>query len=191
MGGFAVNCMVSADEWTGITEKVPFTDDIKQVTEPFFYFSNLSAFPGVTINRDIALKLGGFNVNLHPIADNDLWFRLAMHSPVYLVNQQLAYYRVSPAQSTNRLMDAMINEVYKYRLRLIKNGKLNNLLTRLALEESRLNNITYFYRMYNDVQMPPKLYSKGWMRFTKLILTFPGVRGFIYRYRNRISFARP
>jgi GT2 family glycosyltransferase len=134
LGGFAVDCNVGSEEWQGIHEKIELTDKIKRVGEPFFYFSNLSAFPGVTVKRDIALKLGGFDVKLHPIADNDLWYRLAMNSKVLLVNQQLAFYRVSPVQSTNRLMEAMINDVYKYRLELIKKGKYNNLLTRLALE---------------------------------------------------------
>lgn len=188
LGGFAVDCMVGAEEWQGIHDKVELTEDIKQVGEPYFYFSNLSAFPGVTLRKDIALRLGGFNVALHPIADNDLWYRLAKDSKVLLVNQKLAYYRVSPAQSTNRLMEAMINDVYKYRLNLIRSGKHNNIITRLALEESRLNNIAYFYTMYNDVQMPPKLYHKGWMRFARFIVALPGVPGLLYRYKNRISY---
>jgi glycosyltransferase involved in cell wall biosynthesis len=188
LGGFAVDCMVGEEEWQGIHDKVELTNDIKRVGEPFFYFSNLSAFPGVTIKREIALKLKGFHVDLHPIADNDLWYRFARDSKVLLVNQKLAYYRVSPAQSTNRLMEAMINDVYKYRLNLIKKGRHNNLITRLALEESRLNNIAYFYSMYNDVQMPPKLFNRGWMRMAKILIALPKVRGFLNRYRNKISF---
>jgi len=188
LGGFAVNCFVGAEEWQGIHEKVEFTDDIKQVAEPYFYFSNLSAFPGVGFKKDIGLQLGGFNVDLHPIGDNDFWYRLSMAAKVLLVNQQFAYYRVSPTQSTNRLMEAMINEVYKYRLDLIKHGPHNNILTRLALEESRLNNIKYFYKMYNEVQMPPKLYNKGWMNMAKFFLLIPGTLGLIYRYKGKISF---
>jgi glycosyltransferase involved in cell wall biosynthesis len=188
LGGFAVGCNVGPEEWQGIHDKIEFTKDIRQVKEPYFYFSNLSAFPGVAFKKEIADKLGGFNVDLHPIGDNDFWFRLAMESKVMLVNQELAYYRVSPSQSTNKLMDAMINEVYKYRLDLIKKGKYNTLLTRLALEESRLNNIKYFYRNYNDVQMPPKLYNRGWMRFAKLFFMIPFTTGIVYRFRDRISY---
>jgi glycosyltransferase involved in cell wall biosynthesis len=188
LGGFAVDCQVGAEEWQGIHEKVVFTEDIKIVAEPYFYFSNLSAFPGVTFCRDIALSLGGFNVDLHPIGDNDFWYRLAKASKVLLVNQKFAYYRVSPSQSTNRLMEAMINEVYKYRLNLIRNGRHNNILTRLALEESRLSNIRYFYSMYDEVQMPPKHYARGWMIFAKIFFFFPGTLKLIYRYKRLISF---
>jgi glycosyltransferase involved in cell wall biosynthesis len=190
LGGFAVDCNVGAEEWQGIHEKVEFTDDIKQVAEPYFYFTNLSAFPGVSFRKDIALKLGGFNVDLHPIGDNDFWYRISMESRVLLVNQQFAYYRISPTQSTNRLMEAMINDVYMYRLNLMKNGRYNNILTRLALEEARLNNIKYFFKMYNEVQLPPKLYNKGWMNFTKLFLLIPGTLALIYRYKGKISFVR-
>lgn len=188
LGGFAVDCNVGAEEWQGIHEKVEFTEDIKQVAEPYFYFSNLSAFPGVSFRKDVALQLGGFNVDLHPIGDNDFWYRLSQATKVLLVNQQFAYYRVSPTQSTNRLMEAMINDVYKYRLNLLKNGSHCNILTRFALEEARLNNIKYFFRMYNEVQLPPKLHNKGWMKFTKLFLLIPGTLALIYRYKGKISF---
>jgi glycosyltransferase involved in cell wall biosynthesis len=188
LGGFAVDCEVGPEEWQGIHDKIQFTTNIRQVREPYFYFSNLSAFPGVSFKKEIADKLGGFNVDLHPIGDNDFWYRLSVESKVLLVNQKLAFYRVSPTQSTNKLMDAMINEVYKYRLALIRKGKFNSLLTRLALEESRLNNIKYFYRNYNDVQMPPKLYHRGWMRLAKLFFSLPFTTGMIYRFRDRISF---
>lgn len=188
LGGFAVDCQVGAEEWQGIHDKVEFTEDIKQVAEPYFYFANLSAFPGVTFRKDIALSLGGFNVDLHPIGDNDFWYRLSKASKVLLVNQKFAYYRVSPTQSTNRLMEAMINNVYKYRLDLIRKGKHNNLLTRMALEESRLNNIKYFYKMYNEVQMPPKLHSRGWMNFARFFLRIPGTLGLVYRYKRMIAF---
>lgn len=189
MGGFAVRCHVAEKEWEGINEKVEITQDIRLVNEPYFYFANLSAFPGVAFKKEIGWdKLNGFKVDLHPIGDNDFWYRLSTVSDVYLVNQEMAYYRVSPSQSTNHLMEAMINDVYLYRLTLLKKGKHRNFITRLALEESRLNNIKYFFRMYNEVQMPPKLHSAGWMRLAKFILGIPFVKGAVLRYRNKISY---
>ena len=51
-----------------------------------------------------------------PIADFDFWYRMSTSSTMLFVDQMLAYYRISPNQSTNNLIDAMINNVYKYRL---------------------------------------------------------------------------
>ena len=66
IGGFAVSCWVGSEEWDGISKKITLTDEVKEVKESYFYFSQLSPFVGVTINRDIALKNNGFNVSLHP-----------------------------------------------------------------------------------------------------------------------------
>jgi hypothetical protein len=95
------------------------------------------------LNKDLALKLGGFKSELHPIADYDFWYRYCTATTMLYVNQLMSYYRISPLQSTNHLIDAMINNVYEYRLRIIRKGKFNNLLTRLALEQSRIKNIEF------------------------------------------------
>ena len=83
MGGFAVDCQVGAEEWQGIHEKVSITDDIREVDEAYFFFENLSAYPGVTINKELALRLGGFNVALHPIGDNDFFIHSYFVQPVF------------------------------------------------------------------------------------------------------------
>lgn len=154
IGGFAVSCNVGEHEWDGINQVKELTDDIRLVKESYFYFSQLSPFVGVTINKDIALQLKGFNVNLHPIADFDFWYRMSTRSNMLFVKQELAYYRISPNQSTNHLIDAMINNVYQYRLNLIKQDRHNNWLTRLSLEASRINNIDFFKRTYTNVVIP-------------------------------------
>jgi GT2 family glycosyltransferase len=182
----AVKCHVAIEEWANVNTKRDFTDDLVEILEPYFYFNILSAFPGVAINKEQALKIGGFNVDLHPIGDNDFWYRMSKQGKALLVNQEFAYYRVSPSQSTNRLMEAMINEIYLYRLNLIKQGKFNTFLTRMALERSRLTNIAYFKRMYSGANMPPKLHHANRMRFASLFFKIPGSRRLVNIHTNRI-----
>jgi glycosyltransferase involved in cell wall biosynthesis len=170
IGGFAVSCSVGPEEWDGISKKITLTDEVKEVKESFFYFSQLSPFVGVTISRDVALRNNGFNVSLHPIADFDFWYRMSNSSTMFYVDQLLAYYRISPNQSTNHLIDAMINDVYKYRLDLIKKGKHDNFLTRLALETSRINNIEFFKDSYKNAQIPADFFNHAkYERVMKLI----------------------
>ncbi len=170
IGGFAVSCNVGEHEWDGIAQVKELTDDIRLVKESYFYFSQLSPFVGVTINKEIALQLKGFNVNLHPIADFDFWYRMSTHSNMLFVKQEQAYYRISPNQSTNHLIDAMINNVYQYRLNLIKKGRHNNWLTRLSLEASRINNIDFFKRTYKNVVIPETFINhKEYLRAKRLL----------------------
>ena len=160
VGGFAVRCHVGEEEWEGISHQTTLTDKIKKVNKAFHYFEILSPFPGVMFRKDIGLELGGFNVPMHPIADIDFWKRLTDRSKILLVDQDLAYYRISPNQSTNRLIFDMINKAYEYRLNLIENSRHNNFLTRLTLEKLRWNNINYFRQTYPGVDYSKDIIKK-------------------------------
>lgn len=184
ISGFAVQCNVGPHEWEEIDKPFKLTDDIKKVRESYFYFSQLSPFVGVTINREIALKLGGFNASLHPIADFDFWYRLSTASTMLFVNQMLAYYRISPTQSTNHLIDAMINNVYRYRMRLIEQSSSNKILSKIALETSRVNNIEFFKNSYKDVKIPT-----GFVNYKRYLLVKKLVRNNLF-YRIIWSFIR-
>jgi glycosyltransferase involved in cell wall biosynthesis len=188
IGGFAVDCQVSSKEWEGISQKVQLSDDIKVVKESFFYFSQLSPFVGVVINRDLALKLNGFNVSLHPIGDFDFWYRMSTNSKMLYVNQILAYYRISPSQSTNHLIDAMINNIYKMRLDMIKKGKYNNFLSMLALEASRISNIDFFRETYQNIVIPDEFINhEKYIRAQKLMQN-KLISKLVWRYIKWLSF---
>jgi len=188
-GGIATNCHVSEEEWAGINEKGTLTDDIKLVKEPFFYFHQLTPFPGVALKKDLALQLGGFKAELHPIADFDFWCRYSMAAPMLYVNQKMSFYRISPLQSTNRLIDAMINNVYQYRMNLIKAGKFNNFLTKLALEQSRINNIDFFRRTYPNILLPEDIINRKSLDMAMRILKYKLLSKIVWRYRRKISFS--
>ncbi len=189
IGGFAVDNYVSQDEWEGATEKVELSKDYVHVKPTFFYFRQLTPFPGVVFKTELGKKIEGFDVPLHPIADLDFWRRLCENSTVLFVNQQLAYYRISPNQSTNRLIDDMVNNVYKYRLNLIRKRKTkNNLLTRLGVEYVRLINLDFFVNQYPHLDITLDYPNPGWMNFTKKLIKVRLFTRLLDRYIKNLSF---
>ena len=162
------------------------------VKEPFFYFKQLTPFPGVVLNKKFALEIGGFHAELHPIADVDFWYRYSKSYRMLLINQVMAFYRISPNQSTNHLIDRMINNVYKYRLNLIKAGPHNNIISKLALEEARINNIDFFRRMYPNISInSEEIYQLNKLKQAKLLLRFKLIHKIVHWYSKKISFAAP
>ena len=190
-GGIVYRNFVGDQVWDRLDKKVELTGDIRHVREAFFYFAQLTPFPGVVLRNETALRLGGFNAGLHPIADFDFWYRYCTTERMLMVDQLMAFYRISPAQSTNHLVDAMINNVYSYRMRLIKEGKFNNFLSKLALEASRLNNIRFFQKTYPSVELPEKITNEEQMKRAEKLLQRELIRKVVERYKNTISYGRP
>jgi hypothetical protein len=188
VGGISTLCHVSEEEWEGIHQIVALTDDIKRVKEPFFYFAQLTPFPGVVLDKDLSMKIGGFKSELHPIADFDFWYRYSTTANMLYVNQKMSYYRISPLQSTNRLIEAMINNVYQYRMDLIRAGKYNNFITKLALEQSRINNIEFFKKTYPGIPVPDDYLNKESLLRAARKLKNPLLYKLVRRYRKWISY---
>ncbi len=190
VGGIAYPSFVSEKEWEEGSKKREITRDIRIMNPEFFYFDNLP-FPGVLVKKDVALEIGGFNSDLHPIADFDFWYRYTtrMKKMIY-VNQVMSFYRISPSQSTNHLIDAMINNVYNYRLNIIETGRYNNFLSKLCLEHTRINNIQYFKNTYESIEIPKVVNEKRLKKASK-ILKFRLPKKIVGLYRKRISFSVP
>ena len=189
VGGIAYQSYVSEEEWEEINKIRELTGDIRIMNPEFFYFDHL-VFPGVLVKRDIALEIGGFNSDLHPIADFDLWYRYTTRMKMIYVNQVMSFYRVSPSQSTNNLIDAMINNIYSYRLDLINKGRYNNFLSKLCLEQARIYNIQYFKNTYDSIEIP-KLVNEKKLRKARKILKYRLPNKIVRLYRKRISFSVP
>ncbi|MGC9343766.1 MAG: glycosyltransferase family 2 protein, partial [Bacteroidales bacterium] len=120
-GGIGYTSFVAEEEWDEICKKKELTKDIKGMNPAFFYFHHFP-FPGMLVNKDVAMSIGGFKNGLFPIADFDFWYRYSKEMPMIFVNQDMSFYRISPSQSTNQVIDAMINNIYKYRLKIIEEG---------------------------------------------------------------------
>jgi hypothetical protein len=104
------------------------------------------------------------------------------------INQDMSFYRISPLQSTNRLIDAMINNVYQYRMNLIKAGRYNNFLTKLALEQSRIINIEFFKKTYPNIPIPEDFMNKKSLERAAGYLKNELLYKLVWRYRRWISF---
>jgi len=189
VGGIAYPSHVGEEEWEGISETVPMTKDIRIMNPEFFYFVNIP-FPGVLVKKDLALEIGGFNSDLHPIADFDFWYRYAKKMKMFYAKQEMSYYRISPTQSTNHLIDGMINNVYKYRSNEIRAGKHNNFLTRLSLEYSRIRNIQYFLDTYDSVELPP-IFNEKELKRAKKIIKYRIPRKIVRTHMERLMYSAP
>lgn len=191
IGGFAVNNHVGSEEWPGANQITELTDNYVTVKPTYFYFRQLSPFPGVVFDRALGLRLNGFHVPLHPIADLDFWRRLTENSLMLYIDQELAYYRISPNQSTNRLIDDMINNVYRYRLKLIRERNVkNNILTRLGVEYSRITGIRFFVSQYPDVEITSKYPNHRSMKVTRLLMKLPLFSRFMDWYIYKLCFGQ-
>ncbi len=188
VGGITYRSHVSEQVWSGIPVKKNDPLRIRQVEEAFFFFAHLTPFPGVVLKNKTALKLGGFAKDLHPIADFDFWYRYCMKEKMFLVENPMAYYRISPNQSTNHLIAAMINNMYEYRLRLLENSKHTGFLARLALEDTRLTNIDYFKKTYVNVEMPEHLVHEDRMNRARKLLRSRIIRKLVQRKKASLSF---
>ncbi len=189
VGGIIFRNNVGEEEWSGVDQKKKLTDDIRKLNPSYFHFHNIP-FPGVLVKKDHALQLNGFNNDLHPIADFDFWYRYSKTDGMYYVNQEMAYFRISPAQSTNRLINAMVNNIYEYRLKEIEKSKHNNFLAKLGLEYSRLNNIQYFKDTYYEVEMPDKFVHEEKMSRARKLLKNRIARKLVEKYIHYLSFSK-
>jgi glycosyltransferase involved in cell wall biosynthesis len=189
IGGYAVKSHVNSKEWDGVSQKVQLTNDYSIVKPTYFYFRQLSPFPGVVFNRDLGLKLNGFNASLFPIADLDFWKRLTENSIILHVNQVLTYYRISPDQSTFTVVDKMINNVYDYRLNLIKERKVHSgLLTRLTVEYVRQTGILFFKSQYPKLEITDNLPNINWLKTVRILMKSEFFTRLINWHLRRMSF---
>lgn len=189
VGGIIFGTHVGEEEWKEVGETKELTSDIRKLHPAYFQFRQVP-FPGVLVKTETSLKLGGFNNDLHPVADFDFWLRYSKQEQFYFVNQQMAYFRISPTQSTNHLIDAMVNNIYTYRLQEIRESGHNNFLARLGLEHIRNANLDYFRNTYTSVEIPEDIVNKEKMVRSKKILRNTLVRKLVEKYINLLSFSK-
>jgi glycosyltransferase involved in cell wall biosynthesis len=188
-GGIIYRTHVAEEEWKEVSTAVELTSDIRRLNPAYFQFHNVP-FPGVLVKKDTALELGGFNNDLHPIADFDFWLRYSKREQFFYVNQDMSYFRISPAQSTNHLIEAMVNNIYKYRIAEIRNSRHDNALARLGVEHARNVNLDYFRNTYTSVEMPEEITNRDKMERSRRLLRNSLMKKVIEKYIYSLSFSR-
>ncbi|MBN1415980.1 MAG: glycosyltransferase family 2 protein [Bacteroidales bacterium] len=189
IGGIACQAHVGQEEWEGIHQITKLTNDIKILKPAYFYFSN-PAFPGMIVQKDIALKIGGFKVELHPIADFDFWYRYSKETNFVMINQELAFYRVSASQSTNLLINDMINNVFRYRFNMKKDIAHAHFITRLAIGQSLVQNISHFQSNYPEFKftLEPEIEKK--LSTAKKLRRYKFLVRVFNTYRRLLSYSK-
>jgi len=86
----------------------------------FFLKSAFTPFPGVLLDRALALRLGGFDERQGPLADYEFWYRLACAGPVEVIRAAGAFYRVSEGQWTDTQWPVMLRRMHLLRLRIAR-----------------------------------------------------------------------
>lgn len=147
VGGVAVRC--SGGSEPPIIMKRKGVEKTEQVVRwSSFLFQNLSPFPGVVFKRRDGLAIGGFDASLHPSADLDFWIRLSGRTKIVLVDDELAFYRISSAQGSSTLAGKIIDQTYAIRRRLLaEKGKLN-FITDYLIHESTLGTLEFYKAVY-------------------------------------------
>jgi len=86
----------------------------------YFLKGSMTPFPGVVMRRDLALRLGGFDERLGPLADYGFWYALARAGIVELLRAVGAFYRIGTEQWTRRAWPQMLRGSHLLRLRFAR-----------------------------------------------------------------------
>lgn len=89
-------------------------------TPRLFLKSAFTSFPGVLMDRALALRLGGFDPRWGPLADYEFWYRIACAGPAEVIRAPGAFYRVSEGQWTDSQWPVMLRRMHLLRLRIAR-----------------------------------------------------------------------
>jgi glycosyltransferase involved in cell wall biosynthesis len=188
VGGIMYKTYVAEEEWKEVSAKKDFPSDLKWLNPAYFHFFT-TPFPGVLLKREEALEAGGFNRDLHPNADLDLWYRYASRNHFVLAEEEMAYFRISASQISSGFALNLINDSYLYRQKKIRESSQNNFLARLGLEFTRINNIQYYRDTYDDFSLPVQLPNHRAMNRAERLLRIRLIRSLVRRYVTRLSYS--
>jgi glycosyltransferase involved in cell wall biosynthesis len=98
-----------------VKDNPPYPFAVRPYLPVHFIKSSFTPFPGVLFPRDLALRLGGFDVRHGPLADYEFWYRLNCAGVVDVVRCVAAFYRRNPEQWTARTWPNMLRQVHLLR----------------------------------------------------------------------------
>ncbi|MEI6752097.1 MAG: glycosyltransferase family 2 protein [Paludibacter sp.] len=91
-----------------------------EVDKSVFLMGNLTPFPGVVFDKEVAIGLGGFKVEEFPIQDLTFWYKLFSIGSIAKIPSVLAFYRVNIDQTSVQFSQAMINSSYEFKRKISK-----------------------------------------------------------------------
>jgi len=115
-----------------------------------FMYKNISPFPGVAIKKHLAVKVGYFNPDEYPLADLPFWYRISQVAPTAILDDTLAFYRVSPQQESNNVIESLLEKTWEFRNLVSIENKKNSLLDKLSLQWGMSELVKYYKNTYPD-----------------------------------------
>lgn len=84
---------------------------------------SLSPFPGVIFRKSDFINIGGFNNENYPVEDYYFWVRLIGNGKFKSVKSKQAFYRISPFQASNTLINDLVKKAAYVRRLAVKNAR--------------------------------------------------------------------
>jgi glycosyltransferase involved in cell wall biosynthesis len=153
---------------------------IRYLKNSYFLYRNLSPFPGVSFKKSLAMEVNGFDPSLHPISDIHFWYKISRLTKTVVIDEKLAFYRISEEQETFTKVAELVNLTKDFRQMVLKQCPNSGLLTRLSVLHANQNLIEYFNNRYPASHLHNE--NLGW------VLDLPLFRGMIMRVKERNSY---
>lgn len=121
----------------------------------------------VMYRRSVFTQVGGFNSDLSPAADYELYLRIARKFPIYQYEKFVAEYRKHESSMSNNpeLMLENVLEVFKLQKGLIKADK--------HYQKALNRGVTYFSCVYGSAVIYQIFYYSVKFKFVKALRRFP------------------
>lgn len=101
------------------------------------YDDGIIATPSVTLDFDKTMKIGGFNTEMGPIIDTDLWLRMNKKHKIFIINKPLLSYRIHQNQDSNKSYSDKVHPRIDFLKKYIEktNASNSSMLNELLDEE--------------------------------------------------------
>ena len=164
----------------------------QEVFEPLVFDGNpFAQLSTVLMRKDLFTRVGGFLSSLRLYEDLELYARLARLAPMEFIAQNLATYRLHPAQSTKdhgqqtaSWLALMQTLEEGWRPDKHRHAFVHNLLVRFCEEHSRHHLYAWNFPEAQQYGVLAFRYSRSWKNLRRLVAScVPGLRNLYYGIR--------
>ncbi|MFW5761004.1 MAG: glycosyltransferase family 2 protein [Cyclobacteriaceae bacterium] len=173
-----VNNKIPSEFFKPLPAEVP----LKIIRKTYFMFRNLTPFPGTAFKTDIISRSGGFKEEDYPSYDIYLWYRMASVTKVAIIDQVLAFYRISNQQSTFSVASSMVKQDIEFKQMVLKDNNIKSLFVQLGVEWAIQHYVKTYASFYPNAR-------KDILKLRSTRLTgYPLLDKIMYRLRDKYSY---
>lgn len=159
---------------------INITPNAKFIKNTYFLYRNLSPFPGVAFKKELVEKVGFFEPSLHPVADLYFWYRLACVTRTAILDEILAFYRISEQQESYSTVVQLIKANEAFKEMVIRENGITSLISRISILWARQQFIDYYNKTYPNSKVKNLKYER--------FLNNSGITRIMNRIRDAKSF---